>query len=275
MRSASAGLIAHLAEECTTLAWCWKATRRDAQVFGFTTHDVDLVINGVAYLAETGMNATAAQAKAGASVDNLDIHGFLGGAAVTEADMLAGLWDGCEIEVRLVNWADTTQSAIIQTGTVGNITLRNGQYVAEMRSLSQALQQTVGRLCSRRCDASLGDTRCGVTLATWTVTGAATSVTDRQTFAATTLPASVGGLLTFTSGLNSGRSMEVKTASAGSITLSMPMPYDIAPGDTYSAVSGCDKNFSTCRDIYANGNRFRGFPHIPGPDKVLAYPDAT
>lgn len=275
MRSASAGMITHLGQESTTLAWCWKATRRDGQVFGFTTHDKDIVVAGVTFTAESGMNATAAQAKAGATVDNMDIHGFFGGTAVSEADILAGLWDGAEIEITLVNWADTTQVMTIQTGTLGNITMKNGQFVAEMRSLSQALQQTVGRVCSRRCDASLGDTRCGVAMAGWTVTGTVTAVTDRQAFAATNLPASLGGLLTWTTGANASHAMEIKTATAGSIGLVMPMPYDITIGDTYSATAGCDKNLSTCRDVFANTTRFRGFPHIPGPDKVLAYPDAN
>ena len=98
---------------------------------------------------------------------------------------------------------------------------------------------------------------------------------DRQTFSASTLPGSIGGLLTWTAGANTGLAMEVKAASAGAITLALPMPYDIAAGDSYSVTAGCDKNLSTCRDSFANTVNFRGFPHIPGTDAVLAYPDAA
>lgn len=275
MRAAGAGMISHLGQETTTLAWCWKVTRRDAQVFGFTTHDRDLVISGVTYLAGTGFSASAAQARAGANVDNLDIAGMLDSSAIAEADLLAGLWDGAAVDVFVVNWADTTQSVIVQTGHIGNVSLKGASFSAEMRSLSQALQQTVGRTMTRRCDADLGDARCGITLSTYTSAGSVTGVTDRQTFAATDLPASVGGLLTWATGANAGLAMEVKSASAGSITLALPMPYDIAAGDTYSVASGCDKNLSTCRDTFANTVNFRGFPHIPGVDAVMAYPDAT
>jgi uncharacterized phage protein (TIGR02218 family) len=69
--------------------------------------------------------------------------------------------------------------------------------------------------------------------------------------------------------------MEVKTASAGSITLALPMPYPIEAGDAYTASAGCDKNASTCAGSFDNILNFRGFPHIPGPDAVLAYPDAS
>lgn len=276
MKAASAGMIAHLAEQTTTLAWCWKVTRTDAQVFGFTTHDRDLVFAGVTYAADTGFAASAAQARVGASVDNLDVGGMIDASVITEADLLAGVWDGAAVEVFIVNWADLTQGrVIVQTGHIGNISLRGGAFTAEMRSLAQALQQTIGRTMTRRCDADLGDTRCGVTLATYTVTGTATAdSTDRQTFTASSLPASAGGLLTWTGGANTGRSMEVKTASSGQIVLALPMAYDIASGDAYSVYAGCDKNASTCQATFANIANFRGFPHIPGTDAVLEYPNA-
>lgn len=276
MKSASAGMIAHLAQDTTTLAWCWKVTRTDAQVFGFTTHDRDLAFGGVTYRADTGFLASAAQARAGASVDNMDITGMIDSTVISDTDLLAGVWDGAAVEVFIVNWADLTQDrVIVQTGHIGNVTMRGATFTAEMRSLAQALQQTIGRTMTRRCDADLGDARCGVTLATYTVTGTATAAsTDRQTFSASALPASIGGLLTWTGGANAGRAMEVKTASAGQIVLALPMPYDIAGGDTYSVYAGCDKNASTCQATFANIVNFRGFPHIPGTDAVLEYPDA-
>jgi uncharacterized phage protein (TIGR02218 family) len=277
MKTASAGLIAHLAQEVTTLAWLWKVTRRDLAVYGFTTHDRDLVIGGVTYSAESGFLASAAQSKLGASVDNLDIQGAISSDVITAADILAGLWDGARVVVSVCNWADLSQGTmIVQTGTLGNIQAAGTGFTCEIRSLSQALQNTIGRVITRRCDANLGDTRCGVNLATYTVTGTATAnSTDGMTFTASDLPATPGGLLTWTSGNNSGRAMEIKQATAGSITLALPMPYAIAASDAYTASSGCDKNLSTCRDTYSNAINFRGCPHIPGPDAVLAYPDAS
>jgi hypothetical protein len=37
----------HLADEVTTLATCWKSTRRDGAVLGFTDHLRDLELDGV------------------------------------------------------------------------------------------------------------------------------------------------------------------------------------------------------------------------------------
>ena len=277
MKTASAALIAHFGQEVTTLAWCWRVTRADAQVFGFTTHDRDLVIDNLTYSAETGFSASAAQSKLGSSVDNLDISGAITADIITEADILAGVWDAAQIVVAIVNWADLTQGElIVQPGTIGNVQAAGNGFLAEMRSLSQALQNTVGRVITRRCDADLGDTRCGIDLATYTVSGSVTAdSTDQRTFAASDLPASSGGLLTWTSGANSGRAMGIRTASAGNIGLDLPMFSAIATGDTYTASAGCDKSASTCNTTYSNIINFRGAPHIPGPDAVLAYPNAS
>ncbi|MAP96628.1 MAG: hypothetical protein CMK07_16955 [Ponticaulis sp.] len=36
--------------------------------------------------------------------------------------------------------------------------------------------------------------------------------------------------------------------------------------------ASCDKRFSTCRDVFENAARFRGFPHMPGNDVVISGP---
>ena len=51
MRTVPEDLSAALAGGVTTLCWCWRITRRDGQVSGFTDHDRDLVFDGVTYTA--------------------------------------------------------------------------------------------------------------------------------------------------------------------------------------------------------------------------------
>ena len=109
MKYAPAGLITQLNSEVSTLCWCWKATRRDGQVFGFTTHDQNLTFANVMHLAETGVLATNAQSKSETSVDNMDIAGILDSVVISEEDLRGGKWDGAKIEVMLVNWNATGQ----------------------------------------------------------------------------------------------------------------------------------------------------------------------
>ncbi len=77
------------------------------------------------------------------------------------------------------------------------------------------------------------------------------------------------GLITFTSGLNTGLSMEVKSYVPGQITLQLAMPYAVAIGDAYTMHAGCDKSLATCRDRFNNVVNMRAFPYLPGIDKLV------
>lgn len=45
------------------------------------------------------------------------------------------------------------------------------------------------------------------------------------------------------------------------------------PGD-FPGLS-CDHRFETCRDVFANAENFRGFPHLPGTEALMAGPAAS
>ncbi|QQR68382.1 MAG: DUF2163 domain-containing protein [Alphaproteobacteria bacterium] len=279
MKTAGSPLATHIAGETTTLATCWNVTRRDGAIFGFTDFDKDLTVDSLLYQARSGYTRSAIHTIANLAVDNLDIESAIDSETLSAADLRAGVWDGAMVEIFLVNWANLANGKIIlKRGTIGDVELKDTVFRAELRGLSQALSQQIVELYTPDCRADLGDTRCKVNLATLTVTGAITAVTDRRSFADNARGESVnhwnGGLLTWTSGANVGRKMEVKAfASGGAFTLFLPMPSEVAVGDNYSLRPGCDKKFSTCKDRYSNLRNFRGEPNVPGSDQVLAYPD--
>jgi uncharacterized phage protein (TIGR02218 family) len=279
MKSASSQLATHINGVTTTLATCWKITRRDGAVFGFTDFDKDLTVDSLLYQARSGYTRSAIHTIANLAVDNLDIESAIDSETLSAADLRAGVWDGATVEIFLVNWANLANGKIIlKRGTIGEVELKDTVFRAEMRGLSQALSQQIVELYTPDCRADLGDTRCKVNLSALTVTGAITAVTDRRGFTDTSRAEAAnywnGGLLTWTSGANVGRKMEVKAfASGGTFTLFLPMPSEVTVGDTYSLRPGCDKKFSTCKDRYNNVKNFRGEPNVPGNDQVLAYPD--
>jgi len=63
-------------------------------------------------------------------------------------------------------------------------------------------------------------------------------------------------------------------AATSTLTLFLPALYAIQPDDAFTIRPGCDKTFATCRAKFDNAINFRGFPHVPGNDQVLSYPDA-
>jgi uncharacterized phage protein (TIGR02218 family) len=275
-KSISANLLTHIQGEVATLAMCWKITRKDTTVLGFTTHIEDLTVSSVLYKAATGSySSTTIKSTSDLSVDNLSLESVLESASITEEDLLAGKYDYAAVEIFLVNYADLTQGTLrLRSGTLGEVTTDGPRFTTELRGITQRLQQVIGRTYGKRCDADLFDSRCTVNPAGYTVNGTVSSFSSKSVFVGSAEPIRPGGKQTWTSGLNNGLPMEIKSISGSTITLFQAMPYAIANGDAYTALAGCDKNLSTCKSPYNNVVNFQGFPHIPGPDKALSYPDA-
>lgn len=277
--TASAGLITHLSQRTTTLALLWLITRTDGTVFAFTSHDADIEIDGVTYVAAYGITPSALQAGVGLSVGNAEVKQVFYAQGMTEADLRAGVWDHAEVRVRMVNWANLAQGVIkLLRGWLGEATHDGFCFTAELRGLADLLNRGVGEIVSPMCSATFGDARCGVSLTDWTLSGTVTSVTDHRVFSdadgigGSDLEAGIyiGGLVTWTTGNNAGRSMEVKTNSAdGEIELFLPMEGEIQVGDTFTIVRGCPKTSTACKEIFDNLLNFRGFPEVPGTDRYV------
>jgi uncharacterized phage protein (TIGR02218 family) len=78
----------------------------------------------------------------------------------------------------------------------------------------------------------------------------------------------------FTSGAALNQAIEVKAhrraTDAVTFELWQAARAPLAPGQTFSVTAGCDKALGTCRAKFANAVNFRGFPHMPGNDFVMA-----
>lgn len=282
MKTVSPDLQAHLDTGVTTLCYCWRLTRHDGTVFGFTEHDRDIVAAGTTFLADTGFTASRIQQGLGLSIDNLSATGALSSAGLTDADILAGRFDDALVEVFWVNWEDPSQAILVSRGHLGEVKREGVAFTAELRSLVHRLDQKIGFTYERYCSAKLGDPRCGVDLTqsayrgTITASGATTSrqilVTGLKSFASDWF---TDGTLVFGTGANRAIPFEIKshrrTSGVDILELWLPPPFGIAGGDSGTAVAGCRKNLATCKSKFSNVINFRGFPHIPGVDVVTRY----
>ncbi|MFO0272037.1 MAG: DUF2163 domain-containing protein [Pseudomonadota bacterium] len=275
MKTIPAPLLTHYGQPATSLATLIRVTRRDGAVYGFTTHDRDILSDNVLHSAATALAPSQINSSSDFSVDNLEALGSLTGSAINADDLEAGLWDGASVRVSVVNWTDLSQGEdIMRVGELGQVRLRGNEFVAELRGLMDRLQKAIHRTYLQACDADLGDTRCGVSMVSFTFTGTVTAVVDAGAFTAGSLAQAADyftyGTVLWTSGANNGRSMEIKRHQAGGvISLLLAMPRTVAVGDTFTITAGCDKSFGTCQSKFSNVVRFRGFPHLPGVDKVL------
>jgi len=173
----------------------------------------------------------------------------------------------------------------VLAGTFGNVTLRQGSIVVELRGLQQYLQQPVGNVTSKTCRARFADyprpngsNRCGLTAATWTVAHTVGTVTSRRQFAITRVSGTAladdwlaEGLLMFTSGPNNGQVAKVRSHASGVVTLATDLPYLPTTGDAFNALAGCRKRLDEdCAAKFSNARRFQGEPHRPSIDALTA-----
>lgn len=274
----------HLAQETTTICFCWIVRRMDGAVLGFTDHDRALTVDGVACEPATGFVASAIESGLGFAGDAAEVAGALSSEAIAEADIEAGKYDGAAVEQYLVNWAEPDQAGLLKRHVIGEIRRTDGAFRVELRSLSAAFDERRGRHFLRCCDADLGDGRCGFDTgaAGYSATGVVVAVAGGQ-LTVTGLAGFedgwfVHGRLIWTGGARAGTAATVsvvddRPGGESLVSLFEPDMAGIAPGDTFTVHAGCDKRFETCRAKFSNGLNFRGFPHIPGNDAALNYAD--
>lgn len=277
----------HLAGGATTLARAFAVTRKDGKVLGFTDHDRDLSFDGITFRAGSGMTAKAIQQGTGLSVDNTEAFGALRSDAITEADILAGRYDGAEVRGWLVNWADVSVRALQFRGHMGEIVRSGGAFNAELRGLAEGLNQPQGLIFHARCSAVLGDGRCRFDLTqpgyaeervVETVAGG--RVFGFADFAGYEDRWFEKGRFRVLTGKAAGlvgavKNDRIRKGTGREVELWQALGTAPAPGDMVRIEAGCDRRADTCRLKFANFDNFRGFPDIPGEDWLMSYPVGT
>ncbi len=280
MRTLPAGLQAHLDSGTTTLCQCWRLTLQSGERLGFTDHDVSLSFDGTSFEAAAGYSGSEIESSLGLSVDNLEASGALQSGFLDEVRLRAGDFDHATIEIWRVNWSAVAQRLLMRKGNLGEATYGDGAFTAEVRGLAHVLNQSKGRIYQFGCDAALGDGRCGVDVeaAAFSATGVVVSL-DGAVLALTGLSFAddwfTRGTATWVSGAGLGRTLAVKRhrnqQGLARITLAETPGFAVAPAEQVKLVAGCDKQFSTCQNRFANAANFRGFPHMPGNDFVTTF----
>lgn len=285
MRQIPADLAAGLTRDVTTLCHCWRLTRRDGIVQGFTDHDSDIVFAGVTFAAATGFDASDTQAHLGLATGGGDVSGALSSDVLSEDDLANGVWDGAIVEIWLVNWSAPDERVLLDIATIGEVRRSEFAFTAELRSAAAVLDQETGLFFQRLCSADLGDARCKVALTAPDFACDGTIVGGTQIALTANLERDyasgffTGGKLAFNSGGNAGVTCQIKghVVAGANVTFLLwtPLANAIAAGDRFTVTAGCDKTLTTCRYKFNNLANHRGFPHMPGNDMIISYPNSN
>ncbi|MEM8572422.1 MAG: DUF2163 domain-containing protein [Pseudomonadota bacterium] len=284
MREIPEELQVRLDSGATTLCRCWKIERQDGLTLGFTDHDVDVEFDGLVFAAGSGLDANAVQSSTGLSVDNCQVQGALSADAISETDIRAGKFDDAKVFHWIVDWQRPDLRVLLFGGILGEVNRVDGRHEVELRGPTEALNKPVGRIILRTCDRILGDQKCGVDLSNPSFRTAASLLggSGGESIACQTQGSFADqwfrhGIVKWLTGANAGISRSIRndrrlSDSHRSIDLWQAPPFPIQTGEEIELTAGCDKTSETCRAKFRNFLNFRGFPHLPGEDWVVAYP---
>lgn len=280
MKSITSNLQSEL--EAGKLAYIIKVILANGTSFGYTNHDRPLTIDSFTYQPGAGLSRVKLTATANAEVSNQDVESSWT-VDINEQDALNGLYDEAVVIFSWVSWEHPEYGSLeIFRGNIANLSWTDVGFRAEIHNAVRRLNNPIGSIVTPYCRHQLGDTNdtnkatpggCNVNLASYTFTGSVSSIlTDRRKFVFTGLASAQAdgyfstGVLTFTSGLNNNRIVDVKVHTVDSygsqVEFYTPTSYVISPGDTFSVVAGCDRSNTTCKDKFNNVVNFGGFPHL-------------
>lgn len=160
-------MAAHLLGTVTTLCRVCRIIREDEVAVYLTEHDRDLPYEGNAYLSSPGFSSGAIGNAASLAPDAFDLQTVLSDGHISRADVRAGRYDYAQIEVAMVNWADTTMGEIpLRGGRLGEVRLSpSGMVTAELPGLAFRLGQNLLSTYQPQCRWDLGQTPgCGVSI---------------------------------------------------------------------------------------------------------------
>lgn len=259
----------------------------------------------VVYHAAVGMVPAEIRQSLSMSVDNTEFQHLLAEypLALTEEDVVAGVYDFADFRLMLVNYEDLSMGhAELMTGQLGQMRVENGMaFWTEQTSLVKQLNQSIVERDSLTCRATFGSQAigtpdaevtqrfpCGFDASTLWVSGTVTGVglETSRTFTAAALGLDDGecvpGMLRWTSGRNAGRSYEVEAQdAAGVVSLGFETMFPVEVGDEFDIRPDCTKwrdGHNGCKHHFGADwvLHYRGEPDIPVSDAdAINTPGAT
>ena len=263
----------------TSTAYGWRLERGDGVTLGFTSHDHDVVQNGLLLRASPGMKPTTIVESLGIENDGLDVSGALTSDAIRADDLMAGRWDAAYLEIFLFDWSyPDAGRRLLASGELGSISFSGDAFKTEFLGLKQVFERAVAPQTSPSCRARFCDAACGLNqkrfrhLATVSGTDANRLLIDMPVVASNGF---AYGTVRWVDGPNCGLALDILVSDATGINLASLPDAQVTVGDRVELIEGCDKQIATCSGRFANAMNFRGEPYLPGNDLLTRYPGAN
>jgi uncharacterized phage protein (TIGR02218 family) len=255
----------------------WRVTRRDGVTLGFTGHDRDVWLDGVLHRAAPGMLPSAVRRTADLSADSVEVQGTLTHDAISAADLSAGLFDGAQVQLGIVDW-ETGDLATLYRGEIGAISEVAAGFSAELLSAKAQLDADPVPRTSPTCRAQFCGPGCTLSTARFTHELRVSTIdltANAVSFAGGPAADDIrDGSLRWVDGTQAGQSNAVVEVDGAMLVLERALDPGIAVGDLARVREGCDHTIATCAGRFANSVNFQGEPFVPGNDILTRTPAA-
>jgi uncharacterized phage protein (TIGR02218 family) len=285
MKTASAGLIAHLASTNQfRTADLYTVTLRSGTILRLTTWDRDVVISGNTFSASAPyVTRGRCSFKLGLEVSELKmtvlaaITNLVEGYPFLQACKLGRL-DGASVQLErlyMPTAGDVSLGTVVLfIGNVADMSIQHLSVDFVVKSDIEQLNRRVPlHVIQAPCHNVLYDAGCALVKASFRVATSAQSGSTTLKVITSLVQADTYfdlGELAGESGANVGISRTVKSYVGGIFKLHVPFPNTPGIGDTFGAYPGCDHLQATCGGSkFNNLIHFGGQPYTPVPEAAL------
>lgn len=282
MRTLSGGQQTSYGGEVTTLARLVDITLTDSSVFHMTDFDLDLIVGGITYRSDVGIDVSAIKTVLGTSPAAATITLGLTTGAITKTQIEANLFNNAAVKIWTVDFTTLTEPLLYYCGLVAKVDYKDNYYasldVEPILSFDHELAQDKFQLT---CRVDYGSTQCGKDINVGKLSTVVSSVTNGQVFSVADLSGASDnvynyGEIVFTSGFNNGVAVEIgQQLFTGEITLRLLTPYLLVAGDACDIYLGCDKTLTGGCTLHDNTINFRGEPYVVAPSTSSTTPSTT
>lgn len=263
-----------------TVAYGWRLDRTDGVTVGFTSHDADVLHDGILLKSSPGMQPTTIVQSLGLENDGLDVSGALTSDIIGSDDLTTGRWDGAYLEIFLFDWtAPASGKRVLASGELGAVSFADDAFSAELVGIQSRLDKAVAPQTAPSCRAEFCDAACGLNRERFRHLATISGVQDYAVSVSIIEPFAVGqlayGSVRWLTGPNAGLKFSVGSNDATMIELLTMPQAPVSSGDLVEVTEGCDKLMTTCAARFGNGINFRGEPYLPGNDLLTRFPGAS
>lgn len=147
--------------EITTYCTLWTLIFSAGDSLHLTDHDAPITFDSITYTPQNSAVGEVSDSQLGLSVDSGGLRTSLTLSDVSTQDIRNGILDGAQLSEYRHDWRSGATD-LIHTGRIGEVSLSGDNISVEWLGQASLLDASTGRVFSRQCDASFGDSRCGL-----------------------------------------------------------------------------------------------------------------